>query len=155
MSFETDQQMAEFIQTCKELDEIAHDYAKARGLSDASFYILYALAWHGSAYSQSTLCSDWSLPPQTVSSALKKMERQGIIELRLRSGSRKNKEICLTSRGRELMKQAVVPFMEAEQNSFLKISLKGRNILLTTLHQYLTILREEMKKSCKQDAEEK
>lgn len=155
VSFETEQQMAEFIQTCKEFVKIDHDYAQAQGLSDTSFYILYALARHGSAYSQRTLCSDWSLPPQTVNSALKKMERQGFIELHLRSGSRKNKEICLTPGGRELMKQAVEPFMEAEQNSFSKISPENRGIMLSALHQYLALLKEEMGRSRRQDTEKK
>lgn len=133
-------QLTEFIQTYKEVDEVCHNYAKAHGLSDTVFYVLYALVDRGSAYPQRELCEDWFYPPQTVNSALKTLETQGVVELVFSPGNRKNKEIHLTDKGRMLAKEIIEPFMEAERNAFSDLSEEERKALLGAVQKYIANL---------------
>ena len=138
-------QLTEFIQSYKEIDEVCHNYAKAHGLSDTAFYVLYALVDRGTAYQQRELCEDWAYPPQTVNSALKAMETQGVVKLIFSPGNRKNKEIHLTEKGRALAKEIIEPFMEAERNSFSDLGEEERRVLLAAVQKYITNLNAGIK----------
>ena len=81
MAKNTTDPLAVFNQLYKKMDEIYHLYAKRTGISDTALWLLYSLYEEGTAYTQRELCSIWQLPPQTVNSALKALERQEIIAL--------------------------------------------------------------------------
>src|SRR5699024_11708573 len=89
-------QLAAFNQLYKEMDDIYHSYAKEQGISDTILWILYSLYENNSSYIQKELCSEWHYPPQTVNSALKTLERQGIISLTAAPGNKKHKLVSLT-----------------------------------------------------------
>lgn len=138
-------QLTEFIQTYKEMDGLCHAYAKEHGLSDTAFYVLYALVTCGNAYPQRELCEDWSYPPQTVNSALKALENQGIVGLTFSSGNRKNKEISLTEKGKTLAKEIITPFMKAERKAFSSLNADERDMLLSVIHKYISRLNAVIK----------
>ena len=145
MNAEAAKQLTAFIQTYKEIDEVCHNYAKAHGLSDTAFYVLYSLIDRGTAYPQRELYEDWSYPPQTLNSALKALERQGVVELRFSPGNRKSKEIRLTDQGRILAKEIIDPFMKAERNAFSVLSEEERKILLAAVQKYIANLNAGIK----------
>lgn len=136
-------QMRALDQTYKEMDEIFHNYAKANGLSDAVFGILYLLWDRGTPYPQRELCEAWYYPPQTINSALKALEKQGIVALTFAPESRKSKEIHLTDAGRALAQKVIVPFMQAERNALLGLSECEREMMVLTLKKHLSLLRQE------------
>lgn len=146
-------QLTEFIQTYKEIDGLCHNYAKTHGLSDTVFYVLYALVDRGSAYPQRELCEDWSYPPQTVNSALKTLETQGVVELIFSPGNRKNKEIHLTDKGRMLAKEIIEPFMEAERSAFFGVEEEYRRIWIFSVQQYIAHLNDAVKTIPKQGSQ--
>ena len=136
-------QMRVLNQTYKEMDEIFHNYAKAVGLSDAVFGILYSLWDRGTPYPQRELCEDWCYPPQTINSALKALEKQGIVELVFAPESRKSKEIHLTAAGQALAQKVVVPFKQAENSALLGLSEYEREMMVLTLKKHLSLFRQE------------
>ena len=75
MAQQTEEMRVAFNQLYKQMDELYHAYAKACGVPDTVFWLLYSL-YEGGAYTQHELCQAWHYPPQTVNSALKNMERQ-------------------------------------------------------------------------------
>lgn len=135
-------QLIAFNQLHKEMDIVYHNYAKSIGLSDTAFWILYSVSEHSGMLTQRELCTDWSYAPQTVNSALKELEKHGIIHLELVPGSRKNKQIQLTEEGRQLTQQSIVPLMEAEAASFAALGRQDAALLLSITEKHVAILRD-------------
>ena len=68
----------------------------------------------GETPTQRELCAAWYYAPQTLNSALKSMERGGLLRLLPMPGSQKNKRIALTQEGEALKRRVVGPLIEAE-----------------------------------------
>ena len=84
------ERLSEYNSIMKETDEIYREAAKAIGLSDCAFWILYVLREDCGAVTQSQICRTLYQAKQTVNSALKKMQQSGYIEL-CSSGDRRSK----------------------------------------------------------------
>jgi DNA-binding MarR family transcriptional regulator len=144
-----EKQLIELLQSYKEVDRIFHAYAKAHNIPDSSFFILYVLAKHGSIYSQHELCEEWSFSAQTINSALKNLERQGIVTLELLPGNRKSKEIHLTEKGRAVTDGVIRDLLDTEIDSFLKIEQKDREVLISAFKCFVANFRNGMKEKIK------
>ena len=139
-------QLAAFNQLYKEMDEIYHVYAKEQGISDTVFWILYSLYENNSSYIQKELCSEWHYPPQTVNSALKSLEKQGIISLEAVPGNKKNKRVSLTEHGLTLTQRVVARMTDAERNAILSMTADERRTLLSLTEKYTEFLRRHVRR---------
>lgn len=139
-------QLAAFNQLYKEMDEIYHVYAKEQGISDTVFWILYSLYENNSSYIQKELCSEWHYPPQTVNSALKSLEKQGIISLEAVPGNKKNKRVSLTEHGLTLTQRVVARLTDAERNAILSMTADERRTLLSLTEKYTEFLRRHVRR---------
>lgn len=128
----------------KKMNMLYHDYAKSVGLSDASFWLLYSLYEHGQPCTQKDLCNYWFFAPQTINTALKILEEQGYITLKLAPESRKNKQILLTETGRILVNEKIAPLVRAEERSFERLSSKERDRLFDITQKHIEVLEEEI-----------
>lgn len=142
-------QLTTFNQAYKELDDIYHNYAKAYGLSDAALWILYSLWECKGEYSQRELCADWYYSPQTVNSALKGLERQGILKLELAPGSKKKKNVLFTAKGREWAEKIIAPLAQAEKSAFAELTQQERLALLALTEKYITNLKSVAEEALK------
>lgn len=118
-------------------------------MSETAFWILYCVRERKEPYTQKELCDLWSYSRQTINSALKNMQAQGLIQLVLAQGNRKNKQIVLSLQGEELVKQVVDPLLQAEKRVFSKMGMDNVERYLQLEHQYLQALREEIAGICK------
>lgn len=139
-------QLAAFNQLYKEMDEIYHVYAKEQGISDTVFWILYSLYGNNSSYIQKELCSEWHYPPQTVNSALKSLEKQGIISLEAVPGNKKNKLVSLTEHGLTLTQRVIARLTDAERNAILSMTADERRTLLSLTEKYTEFLRRHVRR---------
>lgn len=139
-------QLAAFNQLYKEMDEIYHVYAKKQGISDTVFWILYSLYENNSSYIQKELCSEWHYPPQTVNSALKSLEKQGIISLEAVPGNKKNKRVSLTEHGLTLTQRVIARLTDAERNAILSMTADERRTLLSLTEKYTEFLRRHVRR---------
>ena len=139
-------QLAAFNQLYKEMDEIYHVYAKEQGISDTVFWILYSLYENNSSYIQKELCSEWHYPPQTVNSALKSLEKQGIISLETVPGNKKNKLVSLTEHGLTLTQRVIARLTDAERNAILSMTADERRTLLSLTEKYTEFLRRHVRR---------
>jgi DNA-binding MarR family transcriptional regulator len=146
MAKNTTDPLAVFNQLYKKMDEIYHLYAKRMGISDTALWLLYSLYEEGTAYTQRELCSIWQLPPQTVNSALKALERQEIIALVPIPGNQKNKRIALTKKGEEMTREIIHPLILAEQRTFAGLTEAEREALLSLTQKHVDLLQEEIGK---------
>lgn len=138
--------LAEYNQLYKEMDEIYHLYAKKHGVSDTALWLMYSLYLNDAENTQSEICSAWHYPPQTINSALKRMEKQGLILLDAVPGNQKNKLIKLSEKGREIIEKAIAPLVEAEQKAFQGLKHKEKAALFALTRKYTQLLKSQMDK---------
>ena len=96
-----------------QIDEFYHELAQRQGLSDSAFLVLWSVRELGEGCTQRDICRQFFLSKQTVNSSVRKLEREGF--LALRPGEGREVRICLTDRGRTLVREKVLPVMEAER----------------------------------------
>ena len=146
MNTQISEQLTAFNQLSKQMDEVYHSYAVRCGMSDTALWILWIIWDCKKGYTQRELCNEWHCSPQTVNSALKGLEKLGLVELKLAPGSKKNKQIHLTEAGREFALQVVEPLVQAEHRAFAGLEEQERILLLKLLGRHTTLLSEEIGK---------
>lgn len=155
----------------KENDEFYHICAKTLGLSDCTFWILYALWETKKDFMQSELCSLLHLPKQTIHSALKKLECGGYISRELSpnqntfsesqehdtfptermpktflnkpayESGHRAKYIHLTVSGAALAEKTVEHVMQAEINAFAGLTKEEQNDFINLFKKYTELLK--------------
>lgn len=138
--------LATFNQLYKEMDEIYHQYARDHGMSDTAMWLLYSLCLSDTPYTQREICSEWHYPPQTLNSALKTLERQGLIALESVPGNQKNKLVVLTEQGNSVVQQMIVPLVAAERQSFMELQEGEKEALLSLTQKYVDLLQSNIRK---------
>ena len=106
--------IAEYNRLMQECNAVYHAAAMREGLSDSSFQILYMLRDAGDPCKQGDISDRASLPPQTVNSALKKLEKEGLVVLK-RIDGKPGKSIHLTAAGQRLVREKIDPVIRAEE----------------------------------------
>ena len=109
------QQLRTYNAIYKETDALYSELARRSGLSDCAFWLLYSLRDTEGICRQKDICGQWTLSKQTVNSALKGLESQGLIILQPETGNAKSKRILLTDKGNRFAEQHIDPVFELEQ----------------------------------------
>lgn len=133
-------------QQLKEKDAIYHDAALGFGLSDTAFLVLYVLTDSEREYTQFDLSNEWSLPKQTVNTAVIGLMKQGYVTLETISGTRNRKKICLTEKGKSIVEDDFVQLYEAEQKALARLTAQERRTYVELGRKHLAFLREETQK---------
>lgn len=127
----------------KENDKIYRSAARSLGLSDSAFWILYALRETEKEVTQRELINANYFPPQTVNSALKKMEKEGYVEL-CSAEDRRSKKVCLTQKGRELAEHTVDKVILLEIKTVEGLTEEERALFLKLFHKYTNLLNDNL-----------
>ena len=93
-----------------------HEAALKMNMADSEFDILYTLNTYPAGCKQSTLYKESGLTKSTVNSAIKKMEKNGIVVLT--PGMGRNTYVVLTERGKVLMQNTVHKIIRIENEIF-------------------------------------
>lgn len=98
-----------------ELDMLYHQAARKLGVSDSALCILYMIYEKGDGCSLRELCSESSISKQTINSALRKLEHDGMVYLE--QGRGKMKYIRLTQQGQALTMSTAARLFDAERRA--------------------------------------
>ena len=108
--------------------------AKQMNLTDMAMWALYTLRVEPGEMTQSRMCEFLHEPKQTINSALKKMEADGLITLQ--SGSnRRTKTIHLTAAGEALARETADRVAETEQQALAQFSEEEADQLFSLLRR--------------------
>ena len=118
----------EFNQIDGRISSLYHAAALKMGLSDNEFRILYTLAVNAPGYLQSALREATGMGRSTVNSALKKLEREGI--LTLSSGSGRHTCVSLTAQGHRLADRTVCRLIRLEDHIYAGWTSEEQALLL-------------------------
>ena len=134
-----------FNATVNGYEEIYRGVAKSFGLSDCAFWILYYIRQSEEKVTQKDICSFIYQPKQTVHSALKKMVKDGLIEVGDYNGKR-HKYVTLTEKGEAFSKKTVDLVLAEEIAIFEDMDVSEREIAMKLLAKYSDSLSRRMGK---------
>ena len=95
------------------IDGLYYMSAKRRGINENALCVLYALD-DGKPHSEKQICEEWLIPKTTVNTIIREWQKEGIIVL-IPENRRREKNICLTDKGRAWAKELLDPVYQAEQ----------------------------------------
>lgn len=127
----------------KELAGIYHRAAVDSGVSDNEFWVWYTLLVMGGDHSQQDICDIWSLPKQTVNSAVANMVKKNYVSLEVVPGTRNRKIIRLTEDGQKYGEAIIRHIYGAEQRTVAGMSEEEQQACITLLGKYIRLLKEE------------
>lgn len=127
-----------------ETDAVYHEAYLKLGLSDSEGQILYTICNNGDSCPLSEICRLSGISKQTVNSALRKLEREGIVYLEAYAGRRKR--VCLTEQGKALAERTVVRLIGIENGILDSWSREELGLYLQLTERYLEELRGQIRK---------
>ena len=127
----------------KENNDLYRGVAKALGVSDSVFWILYSLREQSRGATQSEICNMLYEPKQTVNSTLKKMEAEGYITMASHP-DRRRKLLVLTQKGEELAEKTADKVLALECSALKEMSEADRQAFLRLFQTYTEILKEKI-----------
>ena len=126
-----------------EIEAVYHEIALKFGLSDSTMIILYTICDEGDKCLLKDICRRSGLSKQTVNSALRKLEKEGIV--RLEAAGARSKNVCLTEKGKDLAKGTAVRVIEAENEILASWGQEDVEKYLELLEHFLRDLTEKMR----------
>ncbi|MCI8538140.1 MAG: MarR family transcriptional regulator [Oscillospiraceae bacterium] len=120
-----------------------HEAAVRLGLPDSVMRILYTICGYDSGFRcpLREVCVRTGISKQTINSALRRLEAEGIVYLE--RADAKHKDICLTEQGIRLAERTAVRVMEAEDAVLAAWPRKDVETYLALTEKYLTAFRKE------------
>ena len=146
MNAQLQQQLQVLNRLYKESDHIYSRLASKLGMTDTTFWVLYAIAHSEEPVTQNDLCSDFFFPVQTIHSAINNLRRDGLVELQVIPGTRNRKAILLTERGQSFVANTINKADEIEKNAFLCFNEEEREQYLSLFRRHIDYLKSEEKR---------
>lgn len=127
-----------------DLDSIYHSAARLLGVNDSILFVLYTLYEKGDGCLLQDVCRESYISKQTVNSAIRKLEQDGIIFLEQYKG--KAKKVRITPIGQEYISKTAKRLFEAECGAFKDWSQEQLMTYLSLSQKYNQALRLEIEK---------
>lgn len=99
-----------------ETEAVYHELSLKLGISDSEMRVLYTVCMEGGACLLADIIRLNGCSKQTVNSALRKLEKSGIVALCAADG--RKKQVCLTEEGKESVKHTALRMIRLEEEIF-------------------------------------
>lgn len=126
-----------------EIEAAYHEVALKLGLSDSAMLILYTICNNGEECLLSDITKLSGISKQTVNSALRKLESEEIVYLETFCG--RKKRICLTEKGKLLVKDTVLKVIKIENDIFDSWTEEERKSYIALTERYLSSFKSKIK----------
>lgn len=127
-----------------EIDAVYHEATLKLGLTDSAMIILYTMCLFDGSCQLSQIVGLSGLSKQTINSALRKLEDEGIVYLE--AGGGRKKRVCLTDMRRGVAQDTALRLIEIENEVFSEWPAEEQEIYIRLLQRFLTSLREKVRK---------
>ena len=124
----------QYMHLYKEMDASYYALSCAQQLVPSEMDIYYAITVLGDGCRQRDICALALSRKQTINSALKKMEKQGLLRL---------EHIYLTASGRRNADESVKPIYDAEQAAFAEMAEAEREQLVALTGKFIHLLQKQ------------
>lgn len=123
------------------MDGIYDIIAKKIGITENKLVLLYALD-DGELHSQKEISEQWLIPKTTLNTIIKECVEEGYVFLNASSG-KKEKEICLTKKGKEYEKNILYKVYEIEGQAMVDTLEKFSPEFIDVLEEFVANLKKE------------
>lgn len=127
-----------------ELDTLYHQAAKKLGIADSVLMVAYMIHEKGDGCLLYEICTESCISKQTINSAIRKLEGDGILYLEQDKGRRKR--VWLTENGKHFVQQTATRLLEAECSAFADWSDEEFDDYLRLMEKYNHAFRKEIDK---------
>ncbi|MBO4982290.1 MAG: MarR family transcriptional regulator [Lachnospiraceae bacterium] len=141
MATYTSNEMKRYNYLVGEMNAVYHDISLHLGLSDSAMIILYTICDNGDRCLLQEISRRSGVSKQTINSAIRKLEEEGIVYLK--SAGAKNKNVCLTDEGKQLAKHTAIRLIEMENDIFASWEKDDIEKYLELTERFLTSLKEK------------
>lgn len=142
MKYNSTDEMKRFNHLHGEIEATYHDASLKFGVADSVLKILYTVCSFGDSFPLNDVCKNTGLSKQTVNSAIRKLEDDGIVRLEAVNG--KAKKVCLTEKGKLFADKTAFRLVEIENMIFDSWSFEDVLKYLELTERFLTSLKEEV-----------
>ena len=125
-----------------EMDGLYHQASLKLGITDSVSIILYTIHDRGEGCLLSDIYKKSGISKQTVNSAIRTLEAQGVLYLEQHTG--RSKKIVLTDKGREYVQQTAAKLMEAEVRAFGSWTEAEISTYIALMEKYTESLRKQL-----------
>ncbi len=126
-----------------EIEAIYHDAAVRMGISDSVQSILYTICVSGDRCLQSDIYKQIGSSRQTINSAIRKLEKEGVVYLE--KGRGRNTVVCLTEKGKAMADEKARPILEAENEIFEEWSPEEFRVYLELTEKYRDAFKQKLR----------
>ncbi len=137
--------MKRFNYLLTETDNVYHVASAKLGLSDSAMHILYTICDYdeGDSCPLREVCRRTGISKQTINSAIRKLEKEGILYLE-QAGAR-TKKLCLTQDGKLLAERTALKIIKAENDILNSWSREDVEKYLDLTERFLDSFKEEVR----------
>jgi len=144
--------LSEYNALFKTNEKMYREAVKTFGISESAFWILYALRNASECMTQREIVHQNFLPPQTINSALKKLETEGIIEMHT-GADRRTKQVCLTPEGEALTARSADRLIDIEIQASEQLTQKEQDEFLRIFRKYISAVQGLLSADIQAEAE--
>ena len=141
---EIKEQLSQLNKMSNKSEALYHKVAFSIGISDSSLGVLYTLLDAEAPCSQYDLCSEWSIPKQTINTAVAALQKKGVAFLSPIPGTRNKKNIAFTEFGRDFAEKTVGILRMAELDALAELSPEERELYIRLNEKYNCRLIEKL-----------
>ncbi|MBQ7660692.1 MAG: winged helix-turn-helix transcriptional regulator [Clostridia bacterium] len=116
-----------------ELDALSRKCAGICGLSETGYAVLCNLFEYGEGRTQTDVYKSDILNKQTVNSGVKQLIAEGVLRAEVCG---RQKKLFLTEKGKDLMKNRILPLVQMDNDAFCAMDLAERQKFILTLRTY-------------------
>lgn len=142
MSMHVASELKRFNYLLGELQAAYHDASVKLGISDSVSNILYAICDAGGKCPIHAICGQTGLSKQTVNSALRKLENDGVVYLE--AADKKIKNVCLTDAGKQFADRTAMRIIEMENEILQSWDRQDVKNYLSLTEKFLRDLQEKV-----------
>lgn len=139
----TSKEMKRFNYLLGETEAIYHEVSLKLGLSDSAMKVLYTICDNGGSCLLQEICRRSGLSKQTLNSAIRKLEREGMLYLESTGG--RVKKVCLTGEGETLVSRTALRIIKMENAIFSFWSKEDVETYLELTERFLLDLKKKSK----------
>ena len=144
---EMNAQEARFCEIMQKIDHLYEEYAKSKGMTYMSLYVLEAICTQKENCTQKLICEESHYPKQSVNLIIKSFWQSGYITLEEMPADRRNKRIVLTEKGQDYAAQTVAPLWRIDEEATRRLTGQQREELLRLLSIYAMAYEDGIKEA--------
>lgn len=126
-----------------EINSLYHEAAVKMGISDSVQNILYIISEKEGQCLQSEISKMTGISRQTINSAIRKLEKEGIVYLK--QGNGRNTIVCLSEKGEKFASEKIYPLYEIENKIWNEWTPNERQQYLILTKKYRDGLKKYLK----------